>query len=365
LNRAAVRGLYDSLPTSNSARWGPLTVLMYSLLTGPNASPIAAKFSGRRFSLKAAPSQGSPQLLPTNGYSAILKSPKSCAYNRHLLSCGRGPADPRFIPFKGKLVMLYSDDVCYGQRQGKLAMFAVTVLPSLGKPVELWRVNITEKMLAPSRPSCEKNWAPFVAHGWLYVSYQLSPFHVVYQINLKTGTAKLKGNTSTCDAVELAWCRHRLSTHGMLRGGTNAINWGNGSTLLAVGHLKGQRSPPLKTSYHSILYTISVKKPFEITAISQPFKLASIPIEFPTVLRRLADGRVHLWFGVDDLESRGVVMTEAFIASKFANQRLQNRRTLNESSLATSSPPLVANLCAPHERCVSPSHSRPSDQYWV
>ena len=70
--------------------------------------------------------------------------------------------------------------------------------------------------------------------------------------------------------------------------------------------------------YFSVFYTFAYHAPFALRHVSAPFKLAREAIEFPTVLRRLPNGSLSIWYGCADLESRGLLVSEAWVNAKLA-----------------------------------------------
>jgi hypothetical protein len=65
----------------------------------------------------------------------------------------------------------------------------------------------------------EKNWTPFDRNGQLWVHYQLSPEHIIYQLDKKTGDViqKIKHDTPSSMLAK------EINLFGSIRGGTPAI----------------------------------------------------------------------------------------------------------------------------------------------
>jgi len=264
----------------------------------------------------------------------------SCPVTGNFQYCtnGHGPCDPRFLDAgEAGTFMIYNDNRCVNRPAGLgvlepggvlfLIVVAQRVLPTLGPSVPL--------SLLPSGPftglaRCEKNWVPFVIAGQPFVAYQLFPLHLVFALDLSTGNGTLVGAQAapnrTVDGQSLQF----------FRGGTNAVEWRHGY-MLALGHLKtpGRLNFHGRTDkfYRSAWYTFRARPPFAMNAVSVPFKLAEVGIEFPTILERLPGG-VRVWYGCGDRSARAVLLTEGSIAAMLDGQM--------DASEATKSTPAAS-----------------------
>ena len=126
----------------------------------------------------------------------------------------------------------------------------------------------------------EKNWAPFVWRGDMYVEYSLEP-RLVLQMAGGDGTPVLP---MTSSAATSAWVRKL----GPVSGGTPAIELHGSGVFLALGHVKlfrkkGARTGTSSMCYKHFWYAFEARPPFGVLGTSLPFTLPSQLPETPSI----------------------------------------------------------------------------------
>ena len=112
----------------------------------------------------------------------------------------------------------------------------------------------------------QKNWLPFVVDGTLYMSYSLCP-HVVLRCELESGACVKAHETRLAD------CSPKL------RGGAAPVAIRHHGVMLGVAHTtsnftSSQRGMRLYAFYEHFLYLQRAVPPFDLVAVSPPFRFA-------------------------------------------------------------------------------------------
>ena len=120
----------------------------------------------------------------------------------------------------------------------------------------------------------EKNWAPFVLDGNVYLEYSLEP-RLVLALNEASGVATPLLPLSTSEAAS-AWVRKL----GPVSGGAPAVHLPGEGLFIGLAHVKlhrkkGSRSATHEMVYKHFWYAFEAAPPFRLLGVSRPFTLPS------------------------------------------------------------------------------------------
>lgn len=167
--------------------------------------------------------------------------------------------DPRLLVVADELYMVYSSVVQmpYGP-QRRVAVAKLDVNQGHISVAADWALTDFE-FHNPMR--IEKNWIPFAYADRLLLSYSICP-HLIFKPYLDESAC----NTIAVSSSDVAW------DWGPLRGGTTALDMGNGDYLTffhSSKEMKTEHSKGKKISHYFMgAYTFKTAPPFEMTSIS-------------------------------------------------------------------------------------------------
>ena len=190
----------------------------------------------------------------------------------------KGPEDPRICKFKNINYIFFCDNVCDPEICLRMFLAPIYSINHIGSKK---MIKIRDMKLS----KCEKNWTPWTTNDRLYISYMLSPKHIVYELNPETGETNRVSETEYTSGIKLS-------------GGTNAVEFEG--KMIGLAHIK--RFVPFP-KYFSVFYTFSNTYPFEILKIGKPFCFQRyVWCEFPTYLK-YDNGKFFIWYGKNDNRS--------------------------------------------------------------
>lgn len=195
-------------------------------------------------------------------------------------NCGfaNGVEDVKLFHFKGET---WGSGTCLGHSKQINPEIAQVCLFKLSDPRNTF--VLLETPFSKSR--MEKNWSFFEHRRELLCEYSISP-HTILHVDIETGRCVEIFSTPTITEIGGDF---RLNSH--------PICWDE-TSYLGVGHIESKRN------YVHFFYTFNKAEPFEITAISKPFKLENKEkIQFVGGLS-LHDEWVYISYGVEDKFNR-------------------------------------------------------------
>lgn len=127
--------------------------------------------------------------------------------------------------------------------------------------------------LVGMRPSLkEKNWAPFVHEGELFMSYQLRPRHIVLRCTLHDGRCSVAYNTSSPHV----W--HSVADHVVSAVRLSAPPIIVDGHFISILHFK----PTPGGMYQHAFYEMQAEPPFAVLRTSRPFRFSDSPPDSAT-----------------------------------------------------------------------------------
>lgn len=148
----------------------------------------------------------------------------------------------------------------------------------------------------------EKNWIGFTHEGHLYYIYSVEP-HVVVHARTADGACVQHYESSS---KELAAIKKRGVA---VRGSATAVRYSE-REFLALLHTHGS------SGYSTLAYTFEASPPFRVLRVSTPLPLRGEGRAFASSLATVSD-KVLIGYGVADRESRVLVMSRAYLESRF------------------------------------------------
>lgn len=183
------------------------------------------------------------------------------------LSLNATAEDPRLLPHKGRLFVIYNSTLDGKRYETARHIFAAEVAIYGTPGARLFRITRRKRLsVGAIQQHTEKNWTPFSMAAGLYFIYTTNPPHV---FALEDAQWERAGNT--VELKEVSHSTNKVIEHlGLMRGGSPAIYDPERGVFVSFFHTQMMLNPErtLNNSlYFAGFYSFSASPPFDIQGI--------------------------------------------------------------------------------------------------